>query len=86
MKCPGQDMRFWRPGDIFETQCPKCDRRVEFFKDEVKRKCRCGHEIVNPKMDFGCAQWCQNAEQCVGRVPEEAKTMQKAKQDDSLKK
>jgi len=34
MKCPGQDMRFWKPGDIFDTQCPKCGRRIEFFKDE----------------------------------------------------
>ena len=33
MKCPGQDMRFWKPGDIFDTQCPKCGRRVEFFKE-----------------------------------------------------
>jgi len=58
MKCPGQDMRFWKPGDIFDTQCPKCGRKVEFFRDEVRRKCGCGHEIVNPKLDFGCAQWC----------------------------
>jgi hypothetical protein len=85
MKCPGQDMRFWKPGDIFDTQCPKCGRRVEFFKDEVKRKCRCGHEIVNPKLDFGCAQWCPYAEQCVGAVPEEVKERQKAEQKDLLK-
>jgi len=32
MKCPGQDMRFWKPGDIFDTQCPKCGRRIEFLK------------------------------------------------------
>ena len=64
MRCPGQDMRFWKPGDIFETQCPKCGARVEFFKDEVKRRCRCGHEIVNSKLDLGCAQWCPYAEQC----------------------
>ena len=85
MKCPGQDMRFWRPGDVFDTQCPKCRRRVEFFKDEVKRKCRCGHEIVNPKIDFGCAQWCQYAEQCVGVVPDEVKARQKAEQKDLLR-
>jgi len=85
MKCPGQDMRFWRPGDIFETQCPKCGRKVEFFKDEVRRKCRCGHEIVNPKMNFGCAAWCQYAEQCVGVIPEEVKAKQKAEQGDLLK-
>ena len=85
MKCPGQDMRFWKPGDIFDTQCPKCGGRVEFFKDEVRRKCRCGHEIVNPKLDFGCAQWCSYAEQCVGTVPEEVKERQKAEQKDLLR-
>jgi len=85
MRCPGQDMRFWKPGDIFEIACPKCGTIVEFFKDEVRRKCPCGHEIVNPRMDFGCAQWCQYAEQCVGRVSEEAKARQRAEQKDLLK-
>ena len=85
MRCPGQDMRFWRPGDIFQIPCPKCGTTVEFFKDEVRRKCRCGHEIVNPKMDFGCAQWCQYAEQCVGAISDEAKARQKAEQKDLLK-
>jgi len=80
MKCPGQDMRFWKPGDIFDAPCPKCGRRVEFFKDEVRRECRCGHEIVSPKLDFGCAQWCPYAEQCVGVVPEEVKERQKAEE------
>ncbi|MCJ7641229.1 MAG: HD domain-containing protein [Desulfobacterales bacterium] len=85
MKCPGQDMRYWKPGDIFEAQCPKCDRKVEFFKDEVRRKCRCGHEIVNPKLDFGCAAWCPYAEQCVGVVPEEVRARQQAEQKDLLR-
>jgi HD superfamily phosphodiesterase len=85
MRCPGQDLRFWKPGDIFETQCPKCGSRVEFFKDEVRRKCRCGHEIINPKMNFGCAQWCQYAEQCVGVMPDEVKARQQAEQKDLLK-
>lgn len=80
MKCPGQDMRFWKPGDIFNTQCPKCGKRVEFFKDEVRRKCRCGHEIINPKLDFGCAEWCQYAEQCIGVLPGGVKTDEKEKE------
>jgi hypothetical protein len=46
---------FWKPGDVFEIECPKCGFHVEFFKFDVKRKCRCGHEIVNPKINFGCA-------------------------------
>ena len=78
-------MRFWKSEDIFEIQCPKCERRVEFFKDEVRRRCRCGHEIINPKVDFGCASWCPYAEQCVGTVPEDVKARQKAEERDSLR-
>ena len=85
MRCPGQDMRFWKPGDIFEAQCPKCERKIEFFKDEVRRRCGCGHEVVNPKMDLGCAAWCQYAEQCVGVVPEEMKERQRAEEKDLLR-
>jgi hypothetical protein len=40
---------------------------VEFFKDEVRRKCRsCGFMIKNPRIELGCAQWCEHAEQCLG--------------------
>jgi len=85
MRCPGQDMRYWKPGDIFETQCPKCGAKVEFFKDEVKRRCRCGHEIVNSRLDLGCAQWCPYAEQCLGAVPEEMKARQKAEEKNLLR-
>jgi putative nucleotidyltransferase with HDIG domain len=66
-RCPGQDQRFWKPEDIFEFQCPGCGKTIEFFKDEPKLKCRkCGQIVVNPKIDLGCAEWCQYAEQCVG--------------------
>jgi hypothetical protein len=66
-RCPGQDQRFWKPEDIFEVQCPGCGKTVEFFKDEPKLKCRkCGQIIINPKIDLGCAEWCQYAEQCMG--------------------
>lgn len=67
VRCPGQDQRFWKPDDIFEVQCSVCGRAVEFFKDEPKLKCRgCGQVMVNPKIDLGCAEWCQYAEQCLG--------------------
>ncbi len=85
MKCPGTDMKFWKPGDIFDIDCPKCGKRVEFFKDEVKRKCSCGHIIVNPKIDFACAEWCPYAEQCVGPVPEEVKAKQRQELRDSAR-
>jgi len=85
MRCPGQDMRFWKPGDIFEIQCPKCLKKIEFFKDEVRHRCECGHEVINPKMDLGCAAWCQYAEQCVGDVPEEMKARRRAEEKDLLR-
>jgi len=66
VRCPGQDQRFWKPGDIFEVKCPGCGESIEFFKDEPKLKCRkCGQVVVNPKIDLGCAEWCQYAEQCL---------------------
>ncbi len=72
MKCPGQDSRYWKPGAIFNEKCPKCGNSVEFFKDDTSRKCdKCGHRFVNPKMDFGCASYCQYAEQCLGTLPPE---------------
>ncbi|MBF0118620.1 MAG: HD domain-containing protein [Desulfobacterales bacterium] len=72
MKCPGQDSRYWKDGAIFETKCPKCGTIVEFFKDDPSRKChQCGHRFVNPNMDFGCASYCQFAEQCIGTLPPE---------------
>ena len=72
MKCPGQNTRYWKPEAIFEAQCPECGRKVEFFKDDTTRKCRnCGHRFLNPAMDFGCASYCQFAEQCLGNLPPE---------------
>ena len=67
IKCPGQDQRYWKPQDIFEVKCPGCGEKVEFFKDEPKIKCRkCNKMVPNPKIDLGCAQWCQYAQQCLG--------------------
>lgn len=72
MKCPGQDSRYWKPGAIFEEKCPKCGHVIEFFKDDTSRKCeKCGHRFVNPKMDFGCASYCEYADQCLGTLPPE---------------
>ena len=71
-RCPGQDTMYWKPGAIFEVVCPKCGHQVEFFKDDPTRRCKnCGHKFVNPKLDFGCASYCQYAEQCLGDLPPE---------------
>lgn len=72
MKCPGQDSQYWTDNAIYEVECPKCGAAVEFYKDDTTRKChKCQHRFVNPKMDFGCAAYCQFAEQCIGDLPEE---------------
>ncbi|MEJ2717905.1 MAG: HD domain-containing protein [Deltaproteobacteria bacterium] len=72
MKCPGQDPRYWKFDAIFEVECPNCGHSVEFFKDETRRTCKkCGHRVLNPKMDFGCAAHCKFAEQCFGDLPPE---------------
>ncbi|MBW2019867.1 MAG: HD domain-containing protein [Deltaproteobacteria bacterium] len=82
MKCPGQDSRYWKQGAIFEAKCPKCGHEVEFFKDDTTRRCKnCGHRFLNPKLDFGCASYCQYAEQCLGNLPPELL----AEKDDLLK-
>ena len=72
MKCPGQDIRYWKPEAIFDVKCPKCSHNVEFFKDDTTRKCsKCGHRFANPGIDFSCASYCQYAEQCIGTLPPE---------------
>lgn len=72
MKCPGQDTQFWDHSAVFDVKCPNCGKEVEFFKDDTMRKCpHCGHKFLNPKMDFGCASYCQYAEQCLGNLPPE---------------
>ncbi len=82
MKCPGQDTQYWDKNAIFETKCPECGHVVEFFKDDSTRKCdKCGHRFINPKLDFGCAAYCQFAEQCIGNLPPELL----AQKDDLLK-
>ena len=72
MRCPGQDSRYWKPEAVYNVPCAKCGSLLEFFKDEPTRRCKkCGHKMVNPKMDFGCAAYCKYAEQCLGDLPPE---------------
>ncbi|TET92627.1 MAG: HD domain-containing protein [Desulfobacteraceae bacterium] len=71
-KCPGQDTRFWKPDDVYSVECPKCGQPVEFFKDDIRRRCKkCGHMFINPRLNLGCARWCQYADQCVGAIGKE---------------
>jgi hypothetical protein len=71
-KCPGQDTQFWGPDAIYSVECPQCGNPVEFFKDDIRRRCPgCGHMFLNPKLNLGCARWCQFADQCVGAMGKE---------------
>ena len=71
-KCPGQDTRFWKPEDVYETTCPHCGVKVEFFKDDRRRHCpSCGEWCVNPKLNRGCLEWCQHADKCQDLMGEE---------------
>lgn len=68
-KCPGQDTQFWTPEDLYEVPCPICSAGVEFFKDDVIRRCgNCGHLFRNPRLDLACAEWCAYADQCVPQL------------------
>jgi hypothetical protein len=41
---------------------------MEFFKDESRRVCKqCGRQVLNPKVEWGCAIACQQAEKCLGK-------------------
>jgi HD superfamily phosphodiesterase len=69
IKCPGQNPQFWKPEDLIELPCPGCKAIIEFFKDEPKRKCHlCNQEVLNPRVDFGCALWCPKALECIGEA------------------
>jgi hypothetical protein len=51
---------------------PRMRCQCGVFKDDTARKCpKCQHRFVNPNLDFGCAAYCQYAEQCIGTLPEE---------------
>jgi len=66
-KCPGQDMRYWTAEDIHEEKCPNCSELIEFWKTDIRVRCRkCKTRVVNPRFNLGCAQWCSYAEQCLG--------------------
>ena len=75
MHCPGQDQRYWKPEDIFYLNCPWCGHEVEFWKDEPLRVCGgCTREINNPRIDLGCAKWCQYAKDCPGVAAQKEKS------------
>lgn len=74
-KCPGQDMRYWTAEDVHEDKCPQCGEMIEFFKTDIRLRCRnCKTRVANPRFNMGCAQWCAYAEQCLGPAARGLKT------------
>lgn len=66
-RCPGLDKKNWTSKDIYELPCPFCGNLIEFWKDDIKRKCKkCGKIIKNKKIDLGCAEWCKFSDKCIG--------------------
>jgi len=60
--CPG----FGKKLDIIIIKCPVCDTDVEFFSDELSRRCpACKKDILKDKSP-SCVDWCKSARQCVG--------------------
>ncbi len=75
-KCPGQDMRYWTADDVHEEKCPQCGELIEFFKTDIRLRCRkCKTKVANPRFNMGCAQWCAYAEQCLGPAAKGIETM-----------
>ena len=69
-RCPGQDLRYLRPDDVYEVACPSCGARVEFIRDDRSRKCpSCGARFRNPGFDMRCAGWCPHAKECLDFSP-----------------
>ena len=70
-KCPGQDLSRKKIQDVVsEIICPFCFFSIEFFFDDSSRLCpNCGKRVDKSEeklqMDFGCAVWCDAAEQCM---------------------
>jgi hypothetical protein len=71
-KCPGQDLGRKKIEDVVcNLPCLRCGEKVEFFFDDKTRKCpSCGSKISKSDIqllkDFGCADWCNSAEKCLG--------------------
>ncbi len=73
-KCPGQDTRNWKHEDIYEDKCPSCGAEMEFWKTDLRVKCReCGTKVVNRRFNLNCAAWCSYAEQCLGSAADQLK-------------
>ena len=61
-KCAGNNTHEWGFDAIFDVKCPNCGCLVEFFKDEINRRCQqCTKSVLNDRKDYGCGQWCSSS-------------------------
>ncbi len=61
-KCSGNNFEEWGFDAIFDIECPHCGHLVEFFKDEINRRCsQCKYMVYNNRRDYGCGQWCSSS-------------------------
>jgi predicted RNA-binding Zn-ribbon protein involved in translation (DUF1610 family) len=59
----------WKPSDIAEHCCTTCGAAIEFWKDDVKRRCPgCGKFMFNPSLGDTCLSWCEKASECLGNA------------------
>lgn len=71
-KCPGWGLGWKKPEDVVEyKECPNCGYDIEFFLDDKSRKCpECSTVVIKNDeqflKDYGCADWCYAAEDCLG--------------------
>ena len=76
--CPGSAK--YNTPTITEKICPVCGNVIELFSVDVSVKCdRCGFEAFNDTQD--CIQWCQYAEQCIGKELYEKLVKNKMKEE-----
>ena len=62
----GADRRPAGPARISLFACPECGRIVEFWPDEMVRRCsECGCRIENPEAATRCMDSCPHAAQCM---------------------
>lgn len=71
--CPGQDLSRNKIEEVIcNFPCLECGADVEFFFDDKIRKCpECGTIVEKSETrflkDFGCAEWCEVAKECIGQ-------------------
>jgi hypothetical protein len=90
-KCPGQDLSRKKMEEVVcNLSCPECGSEVEFFFDDKNRTCpECGAKVsknnVQLLKDFGCADWCEAAEKCLGSDQYARLTRAKKREKSSVK-